>query len=290
MRFDREKLPNFMIIGAGKCGTTSLHHYFQQNPDIYICPKKETFFFLNETDREKSRKWGAVTRYEEYRDLFQNAPDGSIIGEISTVYYSHPDSARFIHQYLPDVKIIAILRDPCERAFSDYLMHQLIAGKQEINFQECIYKDNYFVKLGFYYSNLKPFYQVFDRKQIKILFYDDFRSNYRKFLRDLFQYIGARTDLEIPEGVRLRENLFAKNPILYNLLLAPSRSGRLVNRVLNRFPRQLGADIRRQIERLSAYRPSLSPADRKNLIEIYRPEILHLQDLLDRDLSKWLKV
>ncbi|TRV22075.1 MAG: sulfotransferase [Microcystis flos-aquae Mf_WU_F_19750830_S460] len=288
------KLPNFIIIGASKCGTTSLHSYLTQHPDIFLCPKKETFFFLDESTREKSNKWGAVTSFEEYQQLFQPSPDHAIIGEISTVYYSNPQAAQLIYQCLPDVKIIAILRDPAERAFSDYLMHQLIAEKYEIDFERIIDKNNYFVKLGFYHSQLTRFIEVFGRDNVKVLLYDDFISDNAKFLEDLFTYLGVASNVKISTEKRMRENLFPKNKTLYNIFVKSSLLNKIVSRGLPKIlPAKIAKNILhiyQQIQKSVTYKPSLSPVERAKLIEIYQTEILQLQQLIDRDLSKWLQV
>jgi hypothetical protein len=287
------KLPQFIVIGAGKCGTTSLQSYLSQHPDIFVCPKKETFFFLDQLSREKSKKWGAVTSFEEYQELFKNVPDNAVVGEISTVYYNNPNSAQLIHQCLPDVKIIAILRDPSDRVFSDYLMHQLITKNYELNFGSIIDKNNYFVKMGFYYSQLIGFLKFFKPENVKIFLYDDFINDNQKFLEEFFTYIGVKNDIKIFIGKRKRENLFPKNKILYSIFIQSNKFNQLVNRLISIMPTSLSKNISQLQQRIQeeiTYRPSLSPTDRAKLIEIYQPEIMQLQKLINRDLSKWLEI
>ena len=125
------KLPNFIIIGAGKCGTTSMFTYLNQHPQIYLCPRKETYFFVPEPIRSKLKPWGAITDIEGYNNLFTNASSDRVIGEISTTYYQYVESAKLIQQKLPETKIIAILRDPATRAFSDYQMHYRKGNESE---------------------------------------------------------------------------------------------------------------------------------------------------------------
>ncbi len=144
------RFPDFIIIGAAKCGTTSFHNYLNQHPQIYLCPKKETFFFLDERVRQNHKPWGAVTTGEEYLELFAAAREDNIIGEISTNYYAYPESAELIHRAIPNVKIIAILRNPCNRAFSAYQMfirdgHEKRAFTDLLGDLECKY-----IQRGFY--------------------------------------------------------------------------------------------------------------------------------------------
>ncbi|GFE70505.1 sulfotransferase [Chroococcus sp. FPU101] len=283
------KLPNFIIIGAGKCGTTSLFHYLSQHPNIYMCPKKETFFFLNESSRAKNKKWGAVENLEEYQELFKDAPKNAIIGEISTTYYSDPTSAQSIHSILPDTKIIAILRDPANRAFSDYLMHYNI-NKQQQSFESLIYESNYFVKLGFYYSQLVHYFKAFDSKNIKILFYEDLLNNSEEFIKDLFTFLEVEPNIKVDMAKRYRNNGIPKNKILYTLFIKPGKAQNITKRLLEILPKPFGNNLYTKIKAVSVYKPTLSSDDRAKLIEIYRPEILRLQGLIDKDLSKWLTV
>jgi hypothetical protein len=139
------RFPNFIIIGAGKCGTTSLQNYLSQHPEIYLCPQKETYFFINSRARDNHRKYGSVTNQEDYLALFAEAPDKCVLGEISTNYYAYPESAELIHNAIPEVKIIAILRDPSDRAFSSYQMF-VRNGSEKSSFSETIAAQKKYVR------------------------------------------------------------------------------------------------------------------------------------------------
>ena len=275
-----KKLPNFIIVGAGKCGTTSLHNYLSQHPQVYICPQKETFFFMGEEQRNKNKKWGAVTSIEEYSKLFAQAPENSVVGEISTVYYAHEKSASLIHQYLPQTKIVAILRDPAQRAFSDYQMH-FRKGREKRDFNTTIQAKRQYIRQGFYYAELKPFFEIFNRDQIKILLYEDLAKNPLGFIQDLFRYIEV-DDQFIPDmSKRGRDSGMAKNTALNRLLnkqnlFTKALKTVIPNSVINKLIKQ------------NSYKPKLSIEDRNQLIQIYREDILKLQDLLELDLSAWL--
>ena len=123
-------MPNFLIIGAPKSGTTSLYQYLKQHPQIYLPDKKEPHFFSFEgrtqgfngpgqADFMKKR----ITKIEDYIKLFENVNDELAIGEASTSYLYIPEAVERIKKYVPEVKIITIIRHPAERAFSDYLQH-----------------------------------------------------------------------------------------------------------------------------------------------------------------------
>jgi len=282
-------LPDFIIIGAGKCGTTSLHNYLNQHPQVYICPKKETFFFLEEAQRNKFKHWGAVTSLAEYRDLFKDAPPNHVVGEISTNYYAYPGSAKLIHDLLPTVKLIAILREPAERAFSGYQM-RVRAGHEKMDFESLISEDNCYIKRGFYYSELQPFLSVFDRDRIKIVLFDDLCQNAVGFMQDLFRYIEV-DDRFVPDmSKRGREGGLPKNQTWNSLLRKPNPLRTSVAAVLKLFmPLEMRQKIRANLLNQNIYKAKLSPETRKRLIDIYRSDILQLQDLIERDLSAWLE-
>ena len=282
------RLPIFIIIGAGKCGTTSLHNYLNEHPQIYICPQKETFFFLDEVVQAKHQPWGAVTDFSDYLALFADAPENSVIGEISTNYYAHPESAQLIYNLIPEVKIIAILRDPAARAFSSYQMH-VRQGAETKEFDELIEPDIKYIKRGFYYSQLLPFFQCFKPEQIKILLYDDLCKNPHSFIRDLFQYIEVDPNFIPNMSKKVREGGLPKNKALHKMVTQKNIVRTFVASMLKLFmPLELRQKIRSNLVKDNTYKAKLSGDSRKKLIEIYRDDILQLQDLIQRDLSGWL--
>ena len=283
------KLPNFIIIGAGKCGTTSLYNYLNQHPQIYLCPQKETYFFVPEPVRSKLQPWGAITNFDNYANLFKDANEDSVIGEISTTYYRHSETANEIYQTLPQVKIIAILRDPANRAFSDYQMH-FRQGNEKKDFATLISPENRFVKPGFYYSELIPYFEVFQREQLKILLLEDLIKNPTTFIEDLFQFIEVTPQFTVDTSTKMREGGLPKNQALNLLLTKPNPLRKLAASVLSLFiPLSLRQKIRSSLVKQNIQPAKLSTEARQKLIEIYRYDILKLQELIDRDLSVWLQ-
>ncbi|MEC4988491.1 MAG: sulfotransferase [Oscillatoria sp. PMC 1068.18] len=283
------KLPDFIIVGGSKCGTTSLHDYLSQHPQLYICPQKETFFFINEPNRSNHKRWGAITELEDYQGLFKDAPENSVIGEISTTYYSCPESARLIHEMLPNVKIIAILRDPANRAFSDYQMH-VRDGNEEPDLKGLISPHNQHVKRGFYYSELLPFFEKFDRKQIKILLFEDLCKDPVIFLQDLFRFVGVDDSFVPNMSKKGREGGLPKNQAVNQLLTRKNPVRSFAAGVLKIFlPVETRRKIREGLVKKNIEKVKLSSEERKQLIEIYRSDILQLEKLIEKDLSAWLK-
>lgn len=282
------RYPDFIYIGAGKCGSTSLFNYIGQHPDVFLCPKKETFYFINEQARSNLVPWGAITKLEDYLDLFEKAPEGCVTGEISTNYYAYPESAELIKASIPDVKLIALLRNPAERAFSEYQMHAR-NGHEKRPFSDILEAHEKYVKRGFYYAELKPFFDVFDHQNIRVLLYDDFVQNPQDLIRQIFAFIGVEESFVPDMSVRGREGGLPKNQALHQLLnkknILRSVASKILKLVLPLSKRQ---EIRSKMIKGNMQKQTLSSQDRQALIQIYREDILSLQSMLGRDLSFWL--
>jgi hypothetical protein len=300
-------MPNFLIIGAAKSGTTSLYHYLKQHPQIYMSPVKEPSFFAVEGTklafRGPWRRWtsrNTITDIEAYRALFQGVSDEVAIGEASPAYLVHPSAPERIRHYIPDVKLIAVLRDPVERAYSTYLTQRLYGGEpladlgQEIRRREAWVGENWRVKgyvdVGFYYTHLKRYFDIFDPSQIKVYIYEDFRANPVSVLQDAFRFLGV-DETFIPDlSIRYNISGISRNRVWHAFLIKLN----LMKLVLRPF---IPATLRQHIatryvinlQRRGLVKPPPLESDvRTELIQIYREDILKLQDLIRRDLSKWL--
>ncbi len=186
-------LPNFLIIGAAKSGTTSLYVYLMQHPEIYMSPVKETHFFSFDSESKMTKGPGdpihkAITDFNEYQALFDGVTDEKAIGEASTSYLYRPEAPGRIHKILPDAKLIAILRNPADRAFSAY-MH-VVRDERETakDFAEALsYEENrkaagwepiwHFTSVGHYYEHLKRYYDLFHPDQIKVYLHEDLNDH-----------------------------------------------------------------------------------------------------------------
>ncbi|HBL11496.1 MAG TPA: sulfotransferase [Cyanobacteria bacterium UBA11162] len=291
------KMPNFIIIGAGKSGTTSLYKYLQEHPQIFIPSMKEVYFFAFEG---QSHPIG-ITNFKDYQALFQEASEEQVIGEVSSIYLFRPQAPERIKYYLPDVKLIAILRNPADRAFSDYLMnlnrHNLSKSdknsKPMRDFAELVKEKHYFIQIGFYYEQLKRYYDRFDPSQIKVYLYEDLVTDARGLVRDIFRFVGVDDSFVPDTSQKHKVSGLPKNQAMHRLLTKSSPMRSLAISILKPLmPAQLRQYIRDKIidglVKQNLTRPQLSSALRQELIEIYREDILNLQNLINRDLSTWL--
>src|SRR5712671_4108920 len=174
-------LPNFLIIGAAKAGTTSLHHYLRQHPDVFMSPREPRYYARQEADAVSPVVW---TR-EDYERLFDGVTTEHAIGEASPQYLNHPSAPDEIAADLPDVKLIVSLGNPADRAYSSYL-GRLIAGGERRTADEALRPGAYDFERSLYYASLSRFFERFDRKRIKVILFDDLIRDAHAVVRDLF--------------------------------------------------------------------------------------------------------
>lgn len=311
-------LPNFLILGAGKAGTTSLHYYLQQHPQIYMCPQKETCFFAYEGktvrfegpgDRELINRQ-AITRLDTYQQLFAGVTEETAIGEACPLYlYDASLAAERIHHYIPHAKLIAILRNPVDRAFSSYLM-QVREGREPLDFaaaiaaEEARIQQNWswgrYTQVGFYGKQLRHYFERFPASQIQIYLYEDLQQTPQKMLQDIFTFLDV--DATFQPDMTLRHNIsgLPQNSTLHHalstlhaFLIGTSPLKQAVKRTLPTSWVQSFNDryesLRARYFQKSLAKPTLPAPLRHQLIDIFREDILQLQTLIQRDLSHWLE-
>ena len=195
-------MPNFLIIGAMKAGTTSLFNYLKQHPQIYMSPVKEPRFFAIEgedlhfgEEDPRSRVWaGSVTTIDDYKALFDGVTAEKAIGEASPLYLCSSKASERIQYYLPNVRLIAILRHPVDRAFSHFL-HRVNHGFEPImDFSRALEVDEtchrfLYIEQGMYSTLLSRYYQNFSRQQIRTYLYDDLQEDTLGLLLDIFRFV-----------------------------------------------------------------------------------------------------
>ena len=299
-------LPNFVLIGASKAGTSSLANQLGQHPQVFMSPNKEPMFFALHAqsvgrNRAGALQWeGAVSTWEEYQALFDGVTDETAIGEASTVYLALPGVAEAIQRHLPDARLIAILRDPSARALSAHAMCVGMGIENVTDFSEAIREEGPstywrpYLRAGLYFEQLERYYRLFDPNQILVLLYDDFLHSPTQVLDTVFRFLGV-SDRFVPNtSVWLNPNPAATAPrskaldefmnkshplkALAKALVPASLRSRAVEGLRKR--NQVG--VPRSTQRLTA-------TDRRFLVEFYRDDILKLEALLQRDLATWLE-
>lgn len=297
-------LPNFLVIGAARSGTTSLYRYLGQHPDVFMSPRKEPSFFAYEghpldfcgpRDRELGVPAYAVTTRAEYEALFAGRTHERAVGEASPFYLCTAEAADRIARLVPDARLIAVLRDPSARAFSQYAMfvrdrRERLPFRRALAACEARRRANWapgwqYLELGFYARQLRRYYARFPPEQIKVVFYEDLCRDPLALCREVFAFLGV--DPSFAPDVTLRHNSSRlKRRRLDRLLNRPHLGRTIARRVL---PAAVRRVVRRRLEQRLYRTLRLAPADRARLVDIYREEILELQRMTGRDLSSWLR-
>lgn len=293
-------MPNFLLIGAGKSGTSSLYNYLKQHPEIYMSEVKEPGFFAFEgeqlnfshpRDREYSKK--LITELTQYISLFDKVDREKAIGEASPSYIYYPKASESIKHYIPNTKIIAILRHPVDRAYSSYLFRCQF-GHEKVSFVEAFREDlegkrdnwltGHFVGGGLYHQMLKQYFDKFDRRQIKVCLYEDLKNNSANLMQNIYEFLEVNYKFIPDTSIKNNMTLGIPKNKLLNLFLNPQQFKTIKQLIKPIFPHSWG----KKIIKSNFSKPQLSIDTRRELTEVFREDILKLQDLIQRDLSFWL--
>lgn len=292
--------PNFLLIGAPKSGTTSLYNYLNQHPQVFMSTNKEPKFFafegcnLDFNGHHKGIqqiKESTITNYSDYLNLFKDANTYKVIGEASPIYLHHTKAPKNIKKYLPNVKLVAILRNPIERLYSDW-KHQVRMGwEPERDFfkalkqwelrenQNWIPYLNYLPK-GLYYKNLSRYFQLFDNKQIKIVLYEDLKNDASKLMQELFDFLEIDQNVVIDTShCYMKSNPIPKNYFIEKIILKINKKMQKIDKL---------SSIRGKIIQLNKIDETLPVRYKNEIFRIYQEDILKLQKIIHRDLSSWL--
>lgn len=299
-------LPTFLVIGAAKSGTTSLFYYLKQHPEVYTSHRKCTRYFnvgLHETppcgpgDQRRMERW--IGTIEEYARLFEGGTNFKAIGEVSPTYLYYPGAAKQIREVVPKARLMAILRDPADRAFSMYAMRQRRSEEPYQDFRKVIRDEArriqknwshnwHYVQMGMYASQIDRYDALFPREQLRIFLFDDLLADAHGLMRDMFEFIGVDPSFRAELEKKHNEGYGVRNPRLNRLVW---HQGAWKQRMRGLVPRSLRTLLVERINRANRVaKPKLEMDARAELIEVYRNEILRLQDRIGRDLTSWLTV
>jgi hypothetical protein len=300
-------LPDFFVAGAPKAGTTALHAALARHPELYLSPVKEPKFFL--TAQEPPPAQGGpgdartyrehIWRRPDYEALFAAAPTGTLRGESTPFYLYRADAQRRIRKLIPAARLIVVLRDPIERAHSNWT-HLWSAGLDPVDdfVRACAAEERriaagwadfwHYVRLGQYGRQLEHLYSVFPREQVLVFRYRSLVAEPARLLDVVCRFLGAEPGLltEVP-----RENVTA-HPDPTGWHRSVGRLLRAGSAVTSRLPRHAGSSV---LERLEWHlqsdarpRQPLTWDQRKALIPRFESDIRLLESLTGEDFSDWI--
>ena len=258
------RLPNFVVVGAAKCGTTSLWHYLSQHPDIYLPRRrKELHHFAADEIRANSAGPGdgraledLCATWDDYLAEFAEAGGQAAVGDVSPSYFAYPQSAAAIRRRLGEPRIVLILREPVQKAFSQY-SHLLRDGRETLPFWEALQAEPErrakgwgalwrYVAGGLYAQPAATFLDSFGRDRVLVLFFEDMVRDQAAAMRQLFAFLSVDPDVPVdgsgvfnrsgaPRSRRLAALLTQRNPLrsLARRLLPPQVTAAVARRIVD---------------------------------------------------------
>jgi Sulfotransferase family len=275
--------PNFFLVGAAKSGTTSLYASLAAHPEIFLSPLKEPHYFSRfEVDRRTARLHRIVRDEESYRELFSGATTEPVVGEGSTSYLWDPQAPGRIAQAAPGARIVAILRDPVDRAYSHYL-NDVREGFESRTFLEAVTQElarpgeqrwpSLYVGFGRYGEQLPRYLDRFDA--VHVLFFEQFVADAQGELRRVLEFLEVDPDRARVEAAA--ENPYARPRSELARRLFGSAPVRLAARAV--VPASLRPAGRRLVWRRDEKHP-IDPRARALLDNVFRPDVRRVAELV----------
>jgi len=302
-------LPDFLIAGVPKAGTTALHAALVPHPELFLPAVKEPKFFLSDGRPPTSGGPGDVQTYQEhvwrradYEALFAPAPAGTLRGEATPFYLYDLDSHARIRALVPDARLIVLLRDPVDRAHSNWT-HLWNAGLEpEADFLAACRAEParraagwaafwHYVALGRYGEQLRHLFEHVPREQVLLLRYRDLKDAPAATLDRVCAFLGVSTGVlaRIPKE-NVNRHVVEDNPV-NRVLRALLRTGGTFG---HRFPVPLRLAARGPLltvlHRKHGPRPVTTPAERAALLPLFAEDIALLQDVTGGSYADWLAV
>jgi hypothetical protein len=290
-------LPTFIVVGAAKAGTTALYWYLAEHPQIFMSPMKETNFFAYGVDDEGRLLYGdpelhrfRVRSLPEYEELFGGAETALAIGEASPIYLECPQAATRIRALLPDARIVCGLRDPVDRAYSDYQMYlrsrgrRFDPGRDLATTAPWTRPGSHWMRIGRYHEMLSRYFDLFPREQIHVFLFDDLKRAPANVVRDVYAFVGVdpafSPDLQTPHNV---------GGLPGSMLLERFLTSNVIRRAVEPLVPKRAADrVRRLRTQNLRHAPPLPASMRAEMARHFRDEVVKTSELIGRSLDGWL--
>jgi hypothetical protein len=291
---------NFFIAGAAKSGTSSLFHYLNLHPDVYMSSIKEPHYFCHDSfpDRftgpgDEGFSQNRIRTLEDYTRLFDPGKNVLIRGEGSVYYLYFPEVAERIYEYNPNAKLVFILRNPVERAFSAY-MHTVRDGRETLSFESALKAEVdrrnkgyqplwWYREVGKYSTQIERYLQIFPRNQIKIFLYEEMKD-IEHVVNDTLTFLGLSKDVKIDTSIKYNVSGVPKSRKLYRFFAEPNP----VKEILKPFlPKTFRHKLGQRAKAMTLSKETMNPETRTLLQTGFTEDIQRLEQLLGKDLSAW---
>ena len=320
--FANSKIPNFFVVGATKAGTSSLDNYLSQHPEIYISPIKEPHFFSEDIRMAnfrldyRKRVFFDVKAYLEnhplpfkhtahidnqsqYLELFREVKNEKAIGELSVGYLYSNCAAENLFKFNPDAKIVMVLRQPVERAYSHYLANIRDLWDYDSGFINAIERDFYsskkgwgqshlYIELGLYFEQVSRYLKRFPESQVKIFLYEDLKNDSVNFIKDLCTFLEVDPSILTVKDLAEHKNVAVSPRIKILSIYLP------ILNALRIFIKMLSLDkIKPMIKKAmfsSKNVPKLREDEFEQAMKYFSNDIQKLSVLIKRDLQLWYQM
>ncbi len=236
-------LPNLVVIGAMKCGTTALHGYLDRHPDVAMSEPKELNFFIGDERgcrKEEGESWHAGNWHRGLAWYEAHFPPAAVRGEASPGYTSpsFPYVAERMARSLPGARLVYMVRDPIERAVSQYRHHRAERTERRPPADALLDPHSQYLSRSRYHERLRPFLERFPRERILVCAQEELRRDHRRTLRALYRFVGADESFRCPQAARGPAEPIAIEPALRRRMAAElaADAARLRETVGREFP------------------------------------------------------
>jgi len=285
---------DFFIVGAPKAGTTSLYHYLNEHPQVEMSSQKEPDYFSDEAIHQQGMYYGKnrVNTLDNYESLFVQK-ESVVYGDGSVSYLFYDNVAEDIKKYNPNAKIIIMLRNPIERAFSHYLMdyrlglisdsfENILAKKSKHKNAHLFYQQ--YIEVSKYAKQIQRYLDFFEKDNILVIDYEDFKKNVSKTVDQVYSFLNISA--EFAADINTKHNTFTmpKNKVIRFIY-----SFVFLRKILTfLFPIYLVKNIRVLLFKADK-KPELLKETRSQLRIIFNDDIKKLEEVLGKNYSKWIK-
>jgi len=295
MSNERWKLPNFFVVGAQKCGTTSLFEQLRKHSQVFIPEIKEPEFFATPPppgQRGKILQWRACRTVEEYRHVYRDAGKFAAVGDLSPGYLWDPRAPGSIRETCPEAKIVIMLRDPVMRAHSAYLMNYGRGRDTSPNFGEALRRDAvrdkshycgsyFYVEYGLYAEPVARYFDVFGRDRVLVLLFDELAADPQALFTRLAYHIGID-----PQEFHSLELSEVHNAYRMPRFMKAFRIAGALGLRTKLIPRSMRNRLHDTFLFERQRKPPLDEKSRQYLQEIYEPDVSRLENILGRSLPE----
>jgi len=295
-------LPTFLIVGAEKCGTTALQVQLSQHPQVFMSNPKEPSYFLSFDPLYVSQKMGGLTHEyvhtaAEYEALFDGSEDKLARGEASPCYLYSEVAPGKIRELLPDAKILIILREPADRAYSQFVFNQQRGWEpRDRSFREALDREQqrvaenemwafHYTRRGRYYAQVKRYLDLFGSDQVRVWLYDDLNADPQKVLGEIHDFLGVERVALADPGKRENVTGLPRSALLQQLTQRPNGLKSLAKKLI---PERGRKAVMRRLRAWNSVKP---PPDYDQLAQLllrFEDDIEQLAGLIRPDPRVWL--